>query len=260
MADAPLLSTHAEVLSKQLLGGGYSRIVIRAPEVARRARPGQFAMLRPREGTHPLLNRPFSFYDVDPAEGVLTFLCLELGIGSRLISEYEAGDRVLLIGPLGNVFQKVDGRRPVYVAGGVGVAPFLHAAREFGGGMLLYGGRTREAIVDVDLLEAAGLDVRISTDDGSLGKKGFVTDLLRDLLRKEKDGIALYGCGPNPMIRVLCRMAVAEGVPCQVSIDQKMACGFGTCMGCMVRTAGGYRRVCLDGPVFQAEELAGVDW
>lgn len=244
-----------EVLTKTRLHGGYSRLVVRAPEIARSARPGQFAMIRPHSGTGPLLNRPFSFYDVDPAEGTLTFLCLDLGVGSRLIGAMEEGDAMFLVGPLGNTFRPVEGRRPVYVAGGVGLAPFLHLGKELGGGLLLFGARTATGIVDVEILEAAGMEVRVSTDDGTLGRKGFVTDMVAEILGEEKDDVALYGCGPDPMIRVLCRMATEAGTPCQVSIDQRMACGFGTCMGCMVPTRDGYRRVCTEGPVFEAIEF-----
>ena len=254
MPHTPFLSQEVEVLSREPLGGGYHRILLQAPEVSRRARPGQFVMLRPRPGTEPLLNRPYSFYDVDPGEGTITFLSLDFGIGSRLIGQAEAGSRLSLIGPLGNTFRPPDGKKPLYVAGGVGVAPFPHLARELGEGTLLFGGRTREAIVDLDFLAAAGLKVAVSTDDGSLGTKGLVTDLVRDVLREERD-VAIYGCGPNPMLRALVRIALDEGIPCQVSIDQRMACGFGTCMGCMVRTRDGYRRVCIDGPVFDASEL-----
>ena len=250
----------APVLSNDHLGGGYSRLRVSAPEIASAARPGQFAMVRPGSGSDPLLNRPFSFYDVDPEAGTLDFLCLELGVGSRLIGHVEVGDSLYLIGPLGNMFEPVDGRRPVYVAGGVGVAPFLHLGRELGGGTLLFGARTASMLVEIERLESAGIEVRPSTDDGSLGHRGFVTDLVRQVLDEERDAVALYGCGPNPMLRVLCRIAVEAGVPCQVSIDQRMACGFGTCMGCMVTTTEGYRKVCTDGPVFEAELLATVDW
>lgn len=254
-----MLAQDVEVLSREPLGGGYNRILVRAPEVARRARPGQFVMLRPRPGTQPLLNRPFSFYDVDLAGGTLTFLSLDLGPGSRLIGRSAPGDRIFLVGPLGNTFRKVEGRRPIFVAGGVGVAPFLHLGKELGGGTLLFGGRTREALVDIDHLEGAGLKVLASTDDGTFGRKGNVTDLLLEVLREHRD-VALYGCGPNPMLRVLCRIAVAEGLPCQVSVDQKMACGFGTCMGCMIQTAEGYKRVCKEGPIFEAKDLADSAW
>lgn len=250
----------AEVLSNEHLGGGYSRLSVRAPEIAAIARPGQFAMLRPRWGTDPLLNRPFSFYDVDAGGGTLDFLCLELGIGSRLIAHVEVGDSLHLIGPLGNTFEAVEGRRPVFVAGGVGVAPFLHLGRELGGGTLLFGARTAELIVERERLESAGIEVRPATDDGSLGHAGLVTELVEHVIETDGDGVALYGCGPNPMLKVLCRMAHGAGVPCQVSIDQSMACGFGTCMGCMVSTTGGYRKVCTDGPVFEASVLAPLDW
>ena len=249
-----MYTLQAEVLANKPLGAGYSRLLLRAPEIAREARPGQFAMLRPRFGTDPLLNRPFSFYDVDPEKGTLSFLCLDLGLGSRLIGQNRKGDRMFIIGPLGNTFRPANGGRPVYVAGGVGVAPFLHLGREFGGGILLFGGRTRDAIVDVDLLESAGIEVRTVTEDGSLGKKGLVTDLVREVLGEEND-VTLYGCGPNAMNRALCLLALERKVSCQVSIDQSMACGFGTCVGCMVQTTGGYRKACIDGPVFDARDL-----
>ncbi|MCZ6688583.1 MAG: dihydroorotate dehydrogenase electron transfer subunit [Planctomycetota bacterium] len=256
MPGLPLPSQNVDVLAKETLGGGYSRIVVGAPEMARRARPGQFAMIRPRPGTDPLLNRPFSFYDVDPEAGTVTFLCLDLGLGSRLIGQMREGDRILLIGPLGNTFVPPERGRAVFVAGGVGVAPFLHLGKELGGGTLLFGGRNRGAIVDIDALEAAGIEVLPATDDGSLGRKGFVTDLLHEHLEKRGHDVTLYGCGPNPMLRILCQMAIEKDIPCQVSIDQKMACGFGTCMGCMVMTTDGYRKVCTAGPVFEARDLA----
>ena len=252
--------TSARVLENEPLGAGYCRILVEAPEVAACARPGQFAMLRAPGGTDPLLNRPFSFYDVDESAGTVAFLCLALGAGSRLLASTAPGEAIFLIGPLGNTFAAVEDRRPVFVAGGVGVAPFLHLGKEMGSGALLYGARTRAMIVDVERFRRAGLDVRIATDDGTAGHHGLVTDLVERALEGGREGIALYGCGPNPMLRALCRIAVGAGVPCQVSIDQRMACGFGTCMGCTVPTAGGYRKVCTDGPIFSAGDLAGVEW
>jgi dihydroorotate dehydrogenase electron transfer subunit len=249
---------------------------LRTPELAAALRPGQFLMLRLPGRTDPLLGRPFAFYDTvldaggRPAEVDVVYLVV--GKMTGLMAGLRPGDAVEVWGPLGNGFPDLAGLDHVaLVAGGIGQTPFLAHVRQllgrrgYGGEpprpiarrvSLYYGVRTADLAAGVDDFRAAGADVRLASDDGSLGFRGFVTELL------ERDAPAqhLVGCGPLPMLQALAALARRQGVPCHVSLETPMACGVGICFSCVtpVRAAGGwdYRRVCVDGPVFDAADLA----
>jgi dihydroorotate dehydrogenase electron transfer subunit len=252
------------------------RIRLHTPELARAIRPGQFLMVRLPGSTDPLLGRPFALYDTvlddrgQPAAVDVVYLVV--GKVTGLLSRLQPGERVEVWGPLGNGFPGLDGLDHVaLVAGGIGQTPFLAHAREllgtrgYGGRAprraarkvsLYYGVRTADLAAGVEDFRAAGAEVHLASDDGSLGHRGFVTQLLE----RHAPPQHLVGCGPEPMLRALARLAERWGVPCHVSLETPMACGVGVCFSCVtrVRTAEGwdYRRVCVDGPVFDAASLA----
>jgi dihydroorotate dehydrogenase electron transfer subunit len=240
--------------------------------LARAIRPGQFLMLRLPGHSDPLLGRPFALYDTvideDGQPVAVDVVYLVIGKVTGLLAGQRAGDRVEVWGPLGNGFPELHGLDHVgLVAGGIGQTPFLAHVREllgtrgYGGRpsrrgaarvSLYYGVRSADLAAGVDDFRAAGAAVHLASDDGSLGHHGYVTALL------EKHGPPqhLVGCGPEPMLRALSRLAERWRVPCHVSLETPMACGVGICFSCVtpVRTADGwdYRRVCVDGPVFDA--------
>jgi dihydroorotate dehydrogenase electron transfer subunit len=233
-------------------------------------------MLRLPDRSDPLLGRPFALYDtvLDPDRRpvALDVVYLVVGKMTGLLAQLRPGDRVETWGPLGNGFPDLDGLdRVALVAGGIGQTPFLAHVREllgcrgYGGrparrmvreASLYYGVRTADLAAGAEDFRAAGAAVHLASDDGSLGFRGFVTQLLETHGPPQH----LVGCGPEPMLRALARLAVRWGVPCHVSLETPMACGVGVCFSCVtrVKTADGwdYRRVCIDGPVFDAAELA----
>jgi dihydroorotate dehydrogenase electron transfer subunit len=245
---------------------------LHCPPLARLIRPGQFLMLRLPGTTDPLLGRPFALYDTvldDHGQPVaVDVVYLVVGKVTGLLAGLRAGDRVEVWGPLGNGFPDLAGVNHVgLVAGGIGQTPFLAHIREllgtrgYGGQparravqrvSLYYGVRSADLAAGVQDFEQAGAAVHLASDDGSLGFRGFVTQLL------EQHGPPdhLVGCGPEPMLKALTALAQRWGTSCHLSLETPMACGVGICFSCVtrVRTGDGwdYRRVCVDGPVFDA--------
>jgi dihydroorotate dehydrogenase electron transfer subunit len=251
------------------------RIRLACPEIAAAIRPGQFVMLRLPGVSDPLLGRPFALYDTvldDRGNPVaIDVVYLVVGKMTGRMAELIPGESLQLWGPLGQPFHDVGNpERVALVAGGIGQTPFLAYAREllgargYGGDSprrrtkrvsLYYGVRTAALSAGVDDFIQAGVEVHVASDDGSIGAPGFVTQLLVSHGRVEP----LVGCGPEPMLRALAKIARGWQAPCQMSLETPMACGIGACFSCVarVKTSDGwdYKRVCIDGPVFDAEML-----
>jgi dihydroorotate dehydrogenase electron transfer subunit len=265
----------ATVTSNLLLARDTYCIRLHVPELAQAIRPGQFFMIREPGTTDPLLGRPFALFDTVldenglPAEIDMGYLVV--GKLTRLLSSLHPSDAVHVWGPLGNGFPDLPGVEHVgLVAGGIGQTPFLAYARQLLGGRgyggqparcgvqcvsLYYGVRSADLVAAVDEFRQAGVTVHLATDDGTLGFHGFVTQLLEQQDRPQH----LVGCGPEPMMRALAALAARWGTPCHLSLETPMACGLGICFSCVTRvqTPEGcdYRRVCVDGPVFDAKTL-----
>jgi dihydroorotate dehydrogenase electron transfer subunit len=255
----------APVVRHQAINRDHFLLTLESPRVARAARPGQFVMLRTRPGHDPLLRRPMSIYRVPPSgRGQVQILYKVVGSGTRYLSGQAAGARLDMLGPLGNGFRPPrPGRRPVLVAGGIGIAifPFLvdRLLRRGSRPILLYGARRRGDLVALGYFRARRVPVRLATEDGSAGARGLVTRLLEPILGGEggEERCELFVCGPSPMLRAVGALAVEAGVPCQLALESQMPCGIGVCLGCVVpcpADAGGplYRRVCTEGPIFEA--------
>ncbi len=242
--------------------------------------PGQFAMVsagRPGDATDPLLRRPFSLYnlpdrDAGPSYAVEIFYKV-FGRGTALLSEARRGDALSCLLPLGNGFspRRPPGSRLLLVAGGIGSASLhplaLHERRAGREPLMMYGCRTAADLAGVEPSRAAGLEVLVTTDDGTAGDRGLVTERLDRFLAEEGPEAArrwvICACGPTPMMSATARVASRRGVACHVSLEAPMACGFGVCVGCVVGMREHasaplrYSRICVDGPVFDA---AGVVW
>ncbi|MGZ8650059.1 MAG: dihydroorotate dehydrogenase electron transfer subunit [Solirubrobacteraceae bacterium] len=231
--------------------------------------PGQFYMLAAAErwgggaDERPFLPRAFSVLR-HHADGTLDFLLEEVGPGTVRLAELRPGDGLWLLGPLGAGFRAPEeGRRPLLVGGGVGIAPLaiwqdvLTRSSRTGTGaadaVVLLGFRDAEHAQGAALLNGP----RIATDDGSSGHHGLVTELLRAELDRDPR-VMVYACGPPPMLEAVRALCAAKGVPAQLALESGMACGFGACFGCVVPTRGGYVRLCVDGPVLDAAELEVV--
>ena len=265
----------ARVLEHVKLAERTYRVRVECPEIAAAIRPGQFVMLRLPNTTDPLLGRPFALYDtvLDAAGKPVAIDVVYLVVGKMTgrLPGVDAGEALEVWGPLGRPFLDVGTPESVtFVAGGIGQTPFLAFAREllgtrgFGGDpprkrtqkvSLYYGVRTANLAAGVDDFRSAGVEVHLASDDGSIGAKGFVTQLLAS---HGKTG-PLVGCGPEPMLHALAKVAREWGVPCQVSLETPMACGVGICFSCVTKVladaAWDYRRVCIDGPCFDAAQL-----
>jgi len=237
-------------------------VTLDAPAVATAAQPGQFVTLRFPDVPDPFLPRPISIHAIDG--GAVRLLVRVVGRMTRRLAGLASGARLHLVGPLGTGFRPPAGPvRHVVVAGGMGVAPFPLLLKRLGEMKearvrVLAGARTVAGLYALDRL-APDRQTTI-TEDGRGERRGMVTDLLEEALQADEMPKAVYACGPEAMLAAVARLCIAAGVPCQVSLEAMMACGTGLCHGCVVRLArGGYARVCREGPVFRASDLA-IPW
>jgi len=239
--------------------GPYCTLTLRG-EVAP-SEPGQFYMLRGEWGADPLLPRPLSILGEDAPAGTIRFLLKVVGQGTRRLYELEPGQKVTGLGPLGRPFPREvfpEDRPAVLVGGGVGVPPLVFLAealrREGSAFTFLQGARTRDDLLLLDELAAIGVSPVITTEDGSAGEKGLVTAPLERALSKGSS--AAYACGPEGMLKAVARMSAGR-TPSHLSLEARMGCGYGVCLGCVVAVKRGgqrvYERVCQEGPVFDGE-------
>jgi dihydroorotate dehydrogenase electron transfer subunit len=257
----------AEVLANARLSPDYNVVTLGAPDIARLTRPGQFVMIRPAAGLDPLLRRPFSIFEIArDAQGATTGITLlnkHVGIATALLYGAQEGDRWSVLGPLGQPFVPVDPPSEAWmVAGGVGLAPFATLAEALAGRKtsmtLFYGGRSARDLYYESFFQDLGARLVVSTDDGSRGEAGRVTEPLERALgaAARDQPITLYACGPTPMMRRVAALGARTGRPVFVSLEPVMGCGMGGCYSCVVRVRRGgashFVRSCLEGPVFDA--------
>ncbi len=254
----------AKILIHTSIGKGYYRLVLGAPDAARTALPGQFVMLRVSENRDPLLARPLGISSLI-SKTSLEIVYRVAGRGTGMLSRIEPGHSLEMLGPLGQGFPLPEkGVTPVLVAGGSGFPPLHFLSTRIGSHAHLFiGARNAECLPPTGILKSFRENVakvHIATEDGSMGKKGMSTDLLRDYLDREekKAPKTFFACGPRPMLEAVSRLAAEHAVPCYVSVEERMACGVGACMGCSVSVkTGGYKRACKEGPVFEA---GAIEW
>ena len=262
----PLTKLHeARVLSQRAAGNGYYRIVLQAPSLAAQARPGQFVMLRVSSGLDPLLARPFGVASVVARRSIELYYRV-VGRGTTILTQAKPGSLLTVVGPIGNGFAQPErGVTPLLAAGGSGFPPLLFFADRYGRKAHLFAGsRDRQCLPPPSAMKDFRERVEAihyATEDGSRGTCGFVTDALAsylDRMRDAGDRPVIYACGPHAMLAAVGRLAAERSIPCYVSMEERMACGLGVCMGCSVPVKrGGYRRVCKEGPVFDARD---IDW
>jgi len=237
-------------------GTDFFRLAFRHQALARSALPGQFIMAGIPDAGPALLRRPFGIHRV--SGDTVEILYEVVGKATEALSRKKAGEEIGIIGPLGNGFDLtgLGRRRPVLVAGGMGVAPLLFLAAKMASAhpLVLIGGRSKGCVRCAADFGKHKCKTLIATDDGSRGYHGFVTRLMEQALDKERDS-AIFACGPRPMLKEVCRISCLRSVPAQVSLEEHMACGIGACLGCVVNTVSGYKRVCHDGPVFGSGEI-----
>lgn len=270
----------AAIVANELIARDTWKITIDAPEIAEQCVPGQFVMIRIAGRTDPLIGRALAMYDQQSdAHGnpvSLSLVYLVKAKFTKALSDCSAGESVEVWGPLGNGFSTTPTDHLIMVAGGVGQTPMLTLANAALGRhaygspkqpsgyakrvTFCYGARTSGYLAGLDDFRGAGIDLQISTDDGSMGHHGRVTELLTRLLDAGTQNCRIVCCGPEPMMEAVSEIAMRYSVPCEVSLETPMACGIGICFTCVAKVAmpdgqWDYKRTCVEGPVFDAATL-----
>ena len=246
-----------QIVDKKTLAKGIFDITVSCPEIAEEAQAGQFAQVA-AEGF--FLRRPISICDIDKNNGTIRLVFEVRGKGTDKISELNKGDNVDIIAPLGKGFKVLEkGKKAVCIGGGIGTPPMVGIAKEYGeNATTISGFRNAAAVILQENFKAQDNKAVLCTDDGSQGIKGFVTDALLEELKTEKPDI-VYACGPMIMLKNITKICEENGIYCQVSLEQRMACGVGACLVCACRTVKDGQEfnshVCKDGPVFDSKEV-----
>jgi dihydroorotate dehydrogenase electron transfer subunit len=249
-----------QILANERDADQYFRLVLCAPQLAPRVQPGQFAHLRVPPMKDALLRRPFSIFQV--TGDTFSILYKAVGKGTDALSRMRPGEELSAIGPLGHGFTvpPPGGEAPLLVAGGYGMAALhLLAERSPQKGIVFVGGRRRIDILCENEFRALGWEVRPTTEDGSHGEKGVVTQPLLAELRRSTANRKLFACGPTPMLKAVGKLAEEFKVPAELSMDEHMCCGVGVCLTCVIpvksRDGWEYQRTCTEGPVFDSRQV-----
>jgi len=255
------------ILEHQEVGPEHFRLTLASAYISSRAQAGQFVEVKVSDSYSPLLRRPLSLHLFSKNHLTLSLLYHIAGRGTALLSRFPVGAELDLVGPLGEGFKiDSDKRIAILVAGGIGIAPFAALAETIGSAAkkntlyLLAGFKEKSHILCEKEFKEKVDNLILATDDGSYGKKGTSADILLDLIdnqlaKSDLPLATLYACGPRPMLRAVAEIASQRKINCQVSMEERMACGIGACKGCAINTKLGYKMVCKDGPVFNSEEI-----
>lgn len=249
----------AAVAGQEKLAEGVYSMWIDAEPVAAQAKAGQFVSLYSGDGAR-LLPRPISICETDKEKGRIRLVYRVAGAGTEEFSRYQAGDAVDILGPLGNGFplEGMAGKKAFLIGGGIGIPPMLQLAKELDcENQAVLGYRDGELFLKEEFESYAS--VYVATEDGSAGTKGNVIDAIRENGLKAD---VIFACGPTPMLRAIKAYALERGIPCYLSLEEKMACGIGACLACVCQSKEvdphsnvHNKRICKDGPVFKAEEV-----
>lgn len=249
----------AVVVGQKDLAKGVKEMTLYAPGIASQARAGQFIHVKVvAKGSYPLLRRPISIAGIDKGKGLIKVIYRVVGMGTQLLADLQVQQKLDCMGPLGTGFT-LQGERVLLVGGGMGLAPLLVLAEALCPRQMevVMGGRTKEELFWQDAFQEICSNIHITTDDGSLGTRGITLDVLPSILEAGNYDM-VYTCGPKIMMEKAYKMAKKFAVPCQVSLEEHMACGVGACLACTCETSQGTRKkICKDGPVFWGEEVFG---
>lgn len=253
----------AELIKKEKLLDGLYKFSVEAQEIVDLAKPGNFIEIRINENLDPFLRRPISIYNLDKENGILEFIFQVKGKGTELLANKKEGDKIDIIGPLGNgTFKFEEYKNIAVIGGGIGIFPLYELskqAKKAGKEVYTYlGFRNKDLVTLEKEFEDVSTALTITTDDGSYKNSGFAINYLENDL--EKNNIdCIYACGPLPMLKAVKKLAEEKEILCQISLEEKMGCGMGVCLGCAVRTATStddnpqYLHVCKAGPVFNSK-------
>lgn len=253
----------ASIVDNRPLASDVYHLILKAPKIAAEAEPGQFVMVKVTPGLEPTLRRPFSLHRLDPKTGQVEIIYQVVGKGTDILTERKPGEQIEILGPLGNGFCLGEGKRIGLVGGGMGIAPLLavaeQAVQEGKEVVTFLGARTGDYLLAQEEFARLGFVFAV-TDDGSVGEKALVSKPLEEYLQNHPLDLIL-ACGPTPMLKAVAAIVETQEIPAQLSLEQRMGCGVGACLGCAfpvkAATPEGYtyKRVCHDGPVFGAHEV-----
>jgi dihydroorotate dehydrogenase electron transfer subunit len=243
------------VLKQHSLSPDIRVMDIEAPQIAQNAEPGQFVTIKTNHLSVPLLRRPFGIAGVDREKGTFLIIYRVVGEATRLMDEMKEGEPLDILGPLGHGFDRSH-KHALLIGGGIGLAPLHFLASDYPGAHIdvLIGARTARELFWTELFRDKTDKQIETTDDGSWGIRGMVTEPLPELLKKGNYD-CVYVCGPSPMMRAVVDIVKPTGIPCQISLEKYMGCGLGACLSCTCSGIGKRMKVCKDGPVFWAEEV-----
>lgn len=246
------------LIAQNTLPCNVRQMVLKAPELVNLAKAGQFVHVRCGDDYDPLLRRPISINRLDREQGRLTLLYKITGRGTEQLSRYRAGDYVDMMGPLGTGFS-LQGEKPLLIGGGMGIAPLLALADALAprAVTMVMGAQNAAGLICHDDFADVCCGLHVATNDGSAGYRGHAPILAEELFSRHGYDM-IYACGPVPMLRYIQQMSARLKIPCQLSLEEFMACGVGACLGCTCEPAGKgapYKKVCTDGPVFWSEEV-----
>jgi len=239
------------IISNKEICAGYFEIKVAASaQIVKACKPGQFFMISVPDA---FLRRPISIHDAK--NGVISFLYKVVGKGTKILSEIKSGE-LSMLGPLGNGYDMPKSINPVIIAGGTGIASvyFLAASLKHKG-VLYYGAKTTTDLLCMDKFKKLGWKVMVSTEDGSQGHKGLITECILNSSFLIPNSSLLYVCGPMPMMKAVMKIAEKNNMSGYASLEEKMACGIGNCQGCAVKINGENKMTCKDGPVFNIKDI-----
>ena len=257
------VNVKAKLVIKEQLKSDIFKFGVESKEITEVAKPGQFLEIKVIDNLMPLLRRPISIYNIDKENGIVEFIFQVKGKGTDLLAKREIGQEIDIVGPLGyGTFNYASYENIAIIGGGIGVFP-LHelskSAKQDGKNVNVYlGFRNKEFVVLEEEFKNVSNKLCITTDDGTYGNKGFAINFLKEDIENGKID-CIYACGPLPMLKAVKSLAEEANIPCQISLEERMACGLGVCLGCAVKTADSpaenpkYVHVCKEGPVFDSK-------